>query len=133
MTKSDCCLSKTNVFVTAVLGFVLLFMLPTLSSSLVSALDVAPAPPSIGAAVPLTYFGPAPSMVQRELIGPYQLLKAGQVDLNAGTITLPLYQGHVKVSNTGVETTGTAATTTTTTTTKKVWYMLTDTDDKGAA
>jgi hypothetical protein len=132
MTKSDCCLSKTNVFVTAVLGFVLLFMLPTLSSSLVSALDVAPAPPSIGAAVPLTYFGPAPSMVQRELIGPYQLLKAGQVDLNAGTITLPLYQGHVKVSNTGVETTGTAATTTTTTT-KKVWYMLTDTDDKGAA
>ena len=27
--------------------------------------DVAPAPPSIGAAVPLTYFGPAPSTVQK--------------------------------------------------------------------
>ena len=34
--------------------------------------DVAPAPPSIGADVPVTYFGPAPSQVQRELIGPYQ-------------------------------------------------------------
>ena len=47
--------------------------------------DVAPAPPSIGADIPLTYFGPAPSMAQRELIGPYQLLKSGQVDLNAST------------------------------------------------
>ena len=28
--------------------------------------DVAPAPPSIGADIPLTYFGPAPSEVQRE-------------------------------------------------------------------
>jgi hypothetical protein len=91
---------------------------PTLPSS-VSALDVAPAPPSIGASVPLTYFGPAPSMVQRELIGPYQLLKAGEVDLNAGTITLPLYQGHVKINGEGAI--------------KKVWYVLTDTDDKGNA
>ncbi len=70
-------------------------------SSSVFAVDVAPAPPSIGAGVPLTYFRPAPSMVQRELIGPYQLLKAGQVDLNAGTITLPLYQGQVKVNDAG--------------------------------
>jgi hypothetical protein len=116
-TKAGCCSSKTNVFVTSILGFVLLFTLPTLSSSssVASALDVAPAPPSIGASVPLTYFGPAPSMVQRELIGPYQLLKAGQVDLNAGTITLPLYQGQVKINGEGA--------------TKKVWYILTDTDD----
>jgi hypothetical protein len=112
------CLSKTKVLTTAIFGFVLLFILPTLPSS-VSALDVAPAPPSIGASVPLTYFGPAPSMVQRELIGPYQLLKAGQVDLNAGTITLPLYQGQVKIN-------GEAAA-------KKIWYILTDTDDKGNA
>jgi hypothetical protein len=63
-------------------------------------------------------------MVQRELIGPYQLLKAGQVDLNAGTITLPLYQGQVKVSNGG----GDGGTTN-----KVVWYILTDTDDKGNA
>jgi uncharacterized RDD family membrane protein YckC len=54
--------------------------------------DVAPAPPSIGADIPLTYFGPAPSQVQRELIGPFQLLKSGEVDLDEGTITLPLYE-----------------------------------------
>jgi hypothetical protein len=85
MTKAVCCLSKTKVLSAAILGFVFLFILPMLSSwssSVASALDVAPAPPSIGAGVPLTYFGPALSMVQRELVGPYQLLKAGQVDLN---------------------------------------------------
>ena len=76
--------------------------------------SVAPAPPSIGADVPLTYFGPAPSTVQRELVGPYQLLKSGMIDLNAGTITMPLYQGQMKDG-------------------RKVWYILTDTDDKGNA
>jgi hypothetical protein len=76
--------------------------------------SVAPAPPSIGANVPLTYFGPAPSTVQRELVGPYQLLRSGMVDLDAGTITLPLYQGQMKDG-------------------RKVWYILTDTDDKGNA
>jgi hypothetical protein len=131
MTKAVWGLSKTKVLSAAILGFVFLSM-PTLSSlsSVASALDVAPAPPSIGASVPLTYFGPAPSMVQRELVGPYQLLKAGQVDLNASTITLPLYQGHVKANGTEGGASGAAATTTTT---KKVWYILTDTDDKGNA
>lgn len=81
--------------------------------------DVAPSPPSIGADVPLTYFGPFPSEVKPELIGPLKLLKAGQVDLNASTITLPLYQGTVKENSSGVE--------------KKVWYILTDTTDKGNA
>ena len=123
MTKAVFCYSaRTKVLSAAILGLVFLYILPTLSSSAAYALDVAPAPPSIGAGVPLTYFGPAPSMVQRELIGPYQLLKAGQVDLNAGTITLPLYQGHVKVNNES----GSGAI-------KKVWYILTDTDDKGNA
>ena len=55
--------------------------------------DVAPAPPSIGADIPLTYFGPAPSTVQKELIGPHQLLRSGTIDLDAGTIELPLYRG----------------------------------------
>jgi len=73
--------------------------------------DVAPAPASIGADIPLTYFGPAPSQVMRELIGPYQLLKAGQVDLEAGTVTLPLYQGRLSDG-------------------RKVWYVLTDTTDR---
>ncbi len=58
--------------------------------------DVAPAPPSIGADVPLTYFGPAPSDVQKELIGPYQLLKSGKIDHDTSTLTLPLYKGKVK-------------------------------------
>jgi hypothetical protein len=77
--------------------------------------DIAPAPPSIGANVPLTYFGPAPSTVQKELVGPQQLLRSGSVDMNESTITLPLYQGHIRGSN------------------ETVWYILTDTTDKGNA
>src|SRR5919106_672577 len=77
--------------------------------------DIAPAPPSIGADIPLTYFGPAPSTVQRELIGPHQLLRSGTIDMNESTITLPLYQGHIRASN------------------ETVWYILTDTTDKGNA
>jgi hypothetical protein len=76
--------------------------------------DAAPAPPSIGSAVPLTYFGPAPSTVQRELIGPYQLVTAGTIDHEAGTITLPLYRGQL---DTG----------------EAVWYVLIDTDDEANA
>ncbi len=76
--------------------------------------DVAPAPASIGADIPLTYFGPAPSQVQRELIGPYHLLKAGQVDQEAGTVTLPLYEGQMESG-------------------ESVWYILTDTDDAANA
>jgi hypothetical protein len=76
--------------------------------------NVQPSPPSIGADVPLTYFGPAPSQVQRELIGPYQLLKSGTVDIDAGTIELPLYRG-------------------TMTDGRVVWYVVTDTDDEANA
>src|SRR5918996_4971215 len=60
--------------------------------------DIAPAPPSIGADIPLTYFGPAPSTVQKELVGPVQLLRSGNIDMNESTITLPLYQGHIRAS-----------------------------------
>ena len=76
--------------------------------------DVAPAPPSIGADVPLTYFGPSPSLVQKELVGPYQLLKAGTVDLDESSITLPLYRGRMASGET-------------------VWYVVTDTNDAAAA
>lgn len=76
--------------------------------------DVAPAPPSIGADVPVTYFGPAPSDSNPRLIGPVQLLTAGQLDLDAGTITLPLYRGEVAGGpNDGTE----------------FWYVVTDTTD----
>jgi hypothetical protein len=72
--------------------------------------EIQPAPPSIGADVPATYFGPAPSTVQKELIGPYQLLKAGRLDEVAGTITLPLYKGQLPDG-------------------RLIWYILTDTSD----
>ena len=77
--------------------------------------EIQPAPASIGADVPATYFGTAPSTVQKELIGPYQLLKAGTVDQDAGTITLPIYKGQMASG-------------------ESVWYILTDTtDEKNAA
>jgi hypothetical protein len=76
--------------------------------------EIAPAPAAIGADVPLTYFGPQPSQVKREYVGAYQELKSGKVDLDAGTITLPLYQGTMKSG-------------------QVVWYIVTDTDDKGNA
>jgi len=62
--------------------------------------------------IPLTYFGPAPSSVQKELVGPYQLLKSGTIDLDAGTIELPLYRGELTDG-------------------RNVWYVLTDTTDAG--
>ena len=73
--------------------------------------EIQPAPPSIGADVPLTYFGPSPSSVKPELVGPVQLLKAGKLDVDAATITLPLYQGKMADG-------------------RLVWYILTDTTDK---
>jgi hypothetical protein len=77
--------------------------------------EITPPPPSVGADVPVTYFGPAPSMLQPELIGPHQLITAGVVDLDAGTVKLPLYKGRMAGSG------------------KSVWYVLTDTSDKGQA
>jgi len=73
-----------------------------------------PPVPSIGADITLPYFAPAPSMVQKELVGPYQLIKSGKIDMTAMTITLPLYKGQMKDG-------------------AAVWYILTDTNDKGNA
>lgn len=95
----------------------------TVCASLAASAQMAPGPgcqtgaasPSIGADVPETYFGPAPSTVQKELVGPLQLLTAGQLDRRAATITLPLYRGRVRQSN------------------QTVWYILTDTTDRGNA
>lgn len=74
-----------------------------------------PASPSVGADIPETYFGPAPSTVDPSLIGPLQLLTAGQLDRRAGTITLPLYRGIMQGDG------------------SNVWYILTDTTDQGNA
>lgn len=109
---------QRSVIVSIRTGFVQTFIVLALLGFGASALaqddDVTPAPPSIGADVPLTYFGPAPSQVQKELIGPYQLLKSGTLDQDAGTVTLPLYQGQL-ISG------------------EPVWYILTDTDDAANA
>lgn len=96
------------------LGLLLIALFSLAMAALAQDDDVAPAPPSIGADIPLTYFGPAPSSVQKELIGPFQLLKAGTVDTDAGTVTLPLYKGQLASG-------------------ENVWYVLTDTNDKANA
>jgi hypothetical protein len=76
---------------------VLLFPALTRAQSPVD--EVRPAPPSIGADVPLTYFAPPASSDEQGLIGPLQLLRSGTVDLDEGTITLPLYEGRVANGN----------------------------------
>ena len=84
-----------------------------------AAQDTAPAPPSIGADIPTTYFGPMPSGAaldprDKALVGPVPLLRAATLDLEAGTMTLPLYRGQMKDGT-------------------PVWYILTDTTDKANA
>lgn len=74
-----------------------------------------PAPPSVGATVPLSYFGPMPSNVNPSFVGPVQLLKSGVVDATKGTITLPLYKGYLKGTKT------------------PIWYILTDVSDSDIA
>jgi hypothetical protein len=77
--------------------------------------DLFPAPASVGATVPLTYFGPSPSTVNPSLVGPVQLLNSGTVDVKNGTITIPLYKGRLAGTN------------------KAIWYVLTDVDDSDVA
>jgi len=77
--------------------------------------NLLPAPPSVGATVPLSYFGPPPSDVNQSFVGPVQLLRSGTVDAAHGTITLPLYQGKLAGTN------------------KNVWYILTDVSDSNVA
>jgi hypothetical protein len=72
-----------------------LLLLPALARAQSPIDEVRPAPPSIGADIPLTYFAPAPSTDEPGLIGPFQLLRSGPVDLDEGTITLPLYEGRL--------------------------------------
>jgi hypothetical protein len=76
--------------------------------------NVFPASANIGTAVSLSYFGPPPSTVNQSLVGPVQLLNTGQIDATSGTITIPLYLGHMKTG-------------------QNVWYILSDVDDPGVA
>src|SRR6204780_4700572 len=73
-----------------------------------------PAPANIGTNVGLSYFGPPPSTINQSLVGPVQLLNTGQVDATPGTITIPLYKGHMLDG-------------------KNVWYILSDVSDVNVA
>ena len=74
-----------------------------------------PAPAAVGAAVPLSYFGPSPSTVNQSLVGPVQLLNTGTVDAAHGTVTIPLYKGTLNGTK------------------KNIWYILTDVSNQGVA
>jgi hypothetical protein len=104
--------------------------------------EVRPAPPSIGADVPLTYFAPAPSTDEAGLIGPLQLLRSGPVDLDEGTITLPLYEGRLSSSGRDERArkrkragrrAGRIARSAGGSSGRKQWYILTDTSDREEA
>ena len=93
-------------------GFVLLASLIGLGA--LRAEDTVPPPSNVGTEVPPLYNGASPSDFDKHLVGPVLLLRAGKVDLEKGTVTLPLYQGKMKDG-------------------RPVWYVLTDTDDEGNA
>lgn len=76
--------------------------------------EIKPAPGAFGTDVPVTYQGPAPSGVKKELVGPVVLVRSGSFDLDKGTVTLPLYRGELPNG-------------------KPVWYVLTDTSDREEA
>ncbi|CAA9572125.1 MAG: hypothetical protein AVDCRST_MAG59-3647 [uncultured Thermomicrobiales bacterium] len=76
--------------------------------------EAQPPPSNVGTDIPITYQGPPPSGFKKELVGPVELLRAAEVDLETFTFTLPLYRGEMAD--------GTA-----------VWYILTDTTDEGNA
>jgi hypothetical protein len=79
-----------------------------------SAEEAAPAPSNVGTGVTVAYQGPPPSGVQKELVGPVELLRAAEVDTEAFTFTLPLYEGAMGDGT-------------------PVWYILTDTTDEANA
>jgi hypothetical protein len=137
-----------RVIIAASLVAVTLAFLPALASAQSPTDEVRPAPPSIGADIPLTYFAPAPSTDDPALIGPLQLLRSGPVDLDAGTITLPLYEGRLESGNrparrakrraarrlpqrgrSGRRIARVAGNTDG----RRVWYVLTDTSDREEA
>lgn len=105
---------KRQVLKVACGAMALTSLLPSLASAEIDD-DAQISPPSIGTDIPVTYFGPPPSSVEPELIGPLQLLTAGTLDVDAGTITLPLYRGELKETG------------------ENIWYIITDTTDKEVA
>jgi hypothetical protein len=71
-----------------------------------------PAPEWIGKDIPRIVAEPAPADVLPDGLGPHVFLKSARIDLEAGTVTLPLKKGKMKSG-------------------ESVWYVITDTSDKG--
>jgi hypothetical protein len=141
---------KRSLWVTVALSLAAVaLLLPALARAQGPIDEVRPAPPSIGADVPLTYFAPPASSDEESLIGPLQLLRSGPVDLDAGTITLPLYEGRLADGNAAkrgkarvkrraakrakARRAGRIARAATNTGGRKQWYILTDTSDREEA
>ncbi len=101
--------AKLNIY----FGFALLLLL-LVSGTASAQVETTPVPGNIGTTNSVLYNGPWPSESQKELIGPYLLLKAGVVNEANTELTLPLYEGKMKDG-------------------RKVWYVLTDTNDEGNA
>jgi len=53
--------------------------------------DVFPAPPSVGATVDLSYFGPSPSTVDRSLVGPVHCQTMAQLVWSRARSPFPLF------------------------------------------
>lgn len=97
------------------LAFYILLIVLTFGAGQASAQEeTQPVPGNIGTGITGLYNGPFPSETQRELVGPYVLLKAGIINQANTEVTLPLYEGRMKDG-------------------RKVWYVLTDTSDEGNA
>jgi len=75
---------------------------------------IPPTSPATGTDVPESYFGPMASEVDRNLVGPVQLLRSGTLSRRRSTIELPLYRGHLEDG-------------------RSFWYILTDTTDRDNA
>jgi hypothetical protein len=71
-----------------------------------------PAPEWIGKDIPQIVAEPAPSDVLPDGLGPHVFLKSARIDMEAGTVTLPLKKGKMKSGET-------------------FWYVITDTSDRG--
>jgi len=99
---------------TMILGSLTMAALAGLAAPALAQQQGAPPPASTGTQVPLSYFGPAPSEIDRKLVGPVQLLRSGKLNRKRGTIRLPLYLGHLRDG-------------------RRVWYILTDTTDRDNA
>ena len=84
--------------------------------------DFAAAPPALSADFPVTHAGSSPTLINRNLVGPIQLLTAGAVDLETtptATVTVPLYEG--RLDSRGPKRGAT------------FWYVVTDTSDEANA